>query len=86
MAAGAECAGSRNEWDDAIFFYGEGIYVSDDMSTNLPVRGTTLFTNKLNVEDTPPNARKAGPMRHDWWTLPGFCVTRVIFKGIRALY
>ena len=84
MAAGSEVVGSRREWDDNRRRYGVRLFVTDDMSTNLPVMGA-VFTNGEDAADTNNAlARRVYYISSDPDAVPGIYYHEVRYMGFKV--
>lgn len=84
MAVPTEVKGSRKEWEDAFFKYGEMWFVGSSVA-DAPVAGwaATNFTDAAGVTDTTDTRRKYLNRAVDDDIIPGLYLFRVRFKGFQ---
>lgn len=85
MAAVTEVKGSRNEWMDGQFIYGEMLHVGAAVTDSFPATdGTSFFTSSTQTEGTTVTSRRCISRRFDLKTIPGAVLCRSLYRAYRA--
>ena len=86
MATVLEVKGSRREWEDNKFLYGETLWVATTVAdAGLPVIGTTYFTDADNVADTSDITGRICVSRNvDLEVIPDIAFVRAVYRAFKA--